>query len=336
MAYSENNIEFVGRFFRTSSGAMQFDWSGSTIMAGFNGTEIAVRLRIAVDNPTSGSCDYLNIYIDDNKPYVLKITEDSEKYLLASGLRTGHHTVKLVKRTEGVFGTLIEFIGFDYADGKAAPAPARKDRRIEIYGDSISAGYGNEGTAPGFRLEEENASLSYGMVAADLLHAECTDIALSGHGVHISLGGADAKVLPDYYNKLLYHSSMSYRFPSEMDPDAVVINLGTNDYAMNVGSADFYQSYLAFAEILHGKYPKAYIVCMIGGGQDRYLDILNQVAKALKLKYPSARIGVFFSGFSIFSAEPADIGADGHPSVSGHRKLGTELAGYINEKLGWN
>lgn len=177
---------------------------GSTISAGFIGTGIAIKLRMTLPSPDiHGGLDYLNVSIDGGAPTVLKVNENTVRYPLASGLPDGYHTVRVTKRTEAQFGSQLQFEGFDYGGGKPAPAPARKARRIEVYGDSISAGYGNEGTAPGFRLEEENASLTYGMLAADALNAECTVIALSGHGCFVSLSGSKTEVVPKYFNQIL-------------------------------------------------------------------------------------------------------------------------------------
>ena len=325
-------MELIGRFYEKGAGVYQFEWSGSTISAGFIGTGIAIKLRMTLPSPDiHGGLDYLNVSIDGGAPTVLKVNENTVRYPLASGLPDGYHTVRVTKRTEAQFGSQLQFEGFDYGGGKPAPAPARKTRRIEVYGDSISAGYGNEGTAPGFRLEEENASLTYGMLAADALNAECTVIALSGHGCFVSLSGSKTEVVPKYFNQILYKNRRTYAFPSP-DPDAVIVHLGTNDYAMNVLDADFYTAYQAFVRRIRREYPKAYIVLAAGGGTTRHLDLLQRVADVCRERDKDTRVGCFVGVYT--DADVAE-GADGHPSSAGHRQLAEQLTAYLKESLNW-
>ncbi len=328
---SENNIEFIGRFAPVGgTDYKQFEWSGSTITAGFEGTGISINLKILRNGPY-GDNDYFNVTVDNGQPYVLKITKGTDKYTLASGLKNGYHTVVVTKRTEGAFGALIQFEGFDYGTGKAAPAPARRERRIEIYGDSISAGYGNEGTGTGFRLNEENADLTYASITAKNLNAEYTTIALSGHGVHVSLSQSTTEVVPKYFDRNLYKTSSTYRF-NQPDPDVVIINLGTNDYAAGVTDANYYASYTGFVAKIRRKYPDAYIVLTTCGGTVRPIDLLQQIVDTRKTKYGDDKIGRFVGDFTDVNGA---FGADGHPSVYGHTQLADQLTDYLKEKLGW-
>lgn len=125
-------VEFIGRFNRTSDGFYQFDWGGSTITAGFEGTKIGIRLRTLKTGNTPN--DYLNVTIDDAPPFVLKTDINTVEYPLAENLKNGYHTVRVTKRTEATFSSQLQFEGFLYGTGKAAPAPGRENRRIEIFG----------------------------------------------------------------------------------------------------------------------------------------------------------------------------------------------------------
>ena len=327
---SKNNVEFIGRFSTINTGIYQFEWSGSTITAGFEGTEIGVVLKTLRCGPY-GDVDYFNVTIDNGKPFILEIKEGTDKYQLASGLKNGYHTVKLTKRTESQFGSLIQFEGFDYGSGKAAPAPARKTRRIEIYGDSISAGYGIEGTGEGFRLKEENADLTYCALAAEALNAEYTDIALSGHGCHISLSQSTTEVVPKYFNRALYKTSVLYRF-NQPDPDVVIINLGTNDFAINVSEASYFSSYMDFIAIIRKKYPNSYIVCTTCGGTYKALNTLQTVVEKRKSQFNDNNIGVFAA---VIEDTNGAVGADGHPSVYGHQQLSEQLIEYLRKVMNW-
>ena len=332
VAYSENDLEFIGRFGEGESGKY-FDWSGSAVTAGFQGTGIGVRLTASAEN--SERADYFNVYIDDRPPYVLTVTPDQEEYTLAEDLPPAHHTVKLVKRTEAAFGMLICFKGFIYPEGTGpAAAPARAEKSILFLGDSITAGYGNEGVGSGFVLSQENASLTFGSLTAEALGMEATLVARSGVGLHISLGGEKDKTVGDYFDKTLYHTATVTNRRTSETPSIIVLNIGTNDYAVGVGDGDFYTDCLAFVKTLRRTFPGAAVILMTGGGQDKQLYIFEKVAADIRSQYPSARIGVFESSLKIYTCEPEDLGRDGHPSVIGHRKMARELTEFIRQK-GW-
>ena len=105
---------------------------------------------------------------------ILTVRKSENRYRLTSDLYYGKHTVLLSKRTEGAQTSVI-FYGFDYGSSVPLLAPAPRKHMVEIIGDSISAGYGNEGEDAwsGFDLKKENASTTYGVLAADALDHFC-------------------------------------------------------------------------------------------------------------------------------------------------------------------
>lgn len=71
-------------------------------------------------------------------------------------------------RSEAQNGT-TQFLGYDFGGGVLLAPPARKARRLEIIGDSVSSGYGVEGvglgpTCPGpnYAARYENFRVSMG------------------------------------------------------------------------------------------------------------------------------------------------------------------------------
>jgi len=69
------------------------------------------------------------------------------RYTLASNLAAGEHDVTIVKLTEHMVGT-AQFSGFVPAGGKLLATRAPVRRRLEFIGDSITAGYGDQGVGP--------------------------------------------------------------------------------------------------------------------------------------------------------------------------------------------
>src|SRR5579872_1237898 len=132
--------------------------------------------------------------------------------------------VDLVKRTEAFVGT-TRFKGFSF-EGKAALSPMKVDRHLEVIGDSITCGYGNEGSNQNehFKPETEDAYMSYASIAAREVGADVDIIAWSGR-----------KMWPDNTIPAIYDLVLPTQPPPAYDfkgpvPKAVVINLATNDF----------------------------------------------------------------------------------------------------------
>ena len=329
---SDETVRMIGRFRDRGEGRFQFAWPGSTIEGGFRGTEIAVRLKIA-KSPTANTEDYVQVIVDDGEPFVLKVESGVEEYMLASGLPDGVHRVTLVKRTETLVG-ILEFQGFSYLSGEAAFLPQGKSRRIEIYGDSISAGYGNDADGSvhtGFSAAQENAYMTYGMIAARNLEADCTLLAVSGMGMYQDLGGV---VQPeDFFAKfgrtILSTSAAKWKF--EPKPDAVIINLGTNDFASRVDPALYRRKYRHAIEEIRAVYPDAAILCCMG--------TISYGASASIQTVVDECVGQGDDRISFYAFEPIrpedGIGVDGHPSGKTHQAMAEELTAVLREKLGW-
>src|SRR5207302_10262863 len=122
-------------------------------------------------------------------------------------------TVTVFRDTESLLGE-AQFLGFDFGAGGALLAPPPSARRIEIVGDSISSGYGDEGrdgtckyTAP-----TQNAYVTYGALAAREPGAAPTIIAYSAIGVFCNNDGGRAGTMPARYPRTL-----ADRAPSKLD-----------------------------------------------------------------------------------------------------------------------
>ena len=138
VALSDKNVDFIGRF-KESDGAYQFAFSGTTIRAGFVGTEISATLELVKHYQAT---DFLEIIVDGTEHKKLELYPNKKRSeLLVWDLPYGYHTIEIIKRTEQL--SLIAFYGFDYAEGVyPAPAPKRAEKRIMVIGESITSGYG--------------------------------------------------------------------------------------------------------------------------------------------------------------------------------------------------
>lgn len=222
-------------------------------MLRFQGTALNARLK---DN----DADRWQVEVDGALTTTLQMRDGEHLYSVAAGLPEGAHTVRLVKATEAFVGT-SQIFGFQLnAGSKLLPLPAPA-HRLEVIGDSISAGYGNEAAAKEehFSSKTENADLTYGAVAARKLGADYFCEAWSGKKMWPD------NTIPELYDLALPQDSTSQWDFTTWTPDVVLINLATNDFGgKNPDEAGWTGAYEAFIKRLRGHYPHATIYCAIG------------------------------------------------------------------------
>jgi lysophospholipase L1-like esterase len=320
---------FSGRFDRTNAAAPVFAWSGASIALRFNGSAIGVTL-------TDGGNNLFEVVLDDQDS-VLATQAGMKKYTLATGLADGPHDVLVYRRTEAFFGPTT-FNGFDLDPSAYLAGPPVLTRRLEVIGDSISAGYGNEGTYPcTFEGKTENHYLTYGALAARAIGAELYTEAWSGIGMLRNNDGTTTGTMPERYPRTLPEQAASIWDFSAFTPDAVVINLGTNDFAKGDPMTAFQTAYTQFVSALRGHYPKARLYLavgpMLGGAEyDKASAYLNGVI--------SARGALGDSNLALLpfaTQDPASdqLGCDYHPSLKTHQKMADKLVATLKADLGW-
>ena len=327
---SDPKIAYVGRFdFRDAKGP-RCAWPASSAVLKFKGTAADVTLN------EMGGNQY-QVVLDGKPVKVLSPRKGEGVYTLATGLPDGEHTVEVIKRTEASIG-VTQFMGFHLGTGAQALDPAKVAFRLEVIGDSISCGYGNEGKSQNehFKNETENAYLTYGAIAARALNAEYVCIAWSGKKMWPN------DTIPELYDRALPNDKSSTWDFAKWAPDVVLINLATNDFGKgNPDEKGWTGAYKTFIVRLRKNYPKALIYCASGSmmsdswpaGQKavttlhRYLDSIIEDLKQ------SGETRVRFLAF-----EPQDmkngLGSDWHPSVKTHEIMAAKLVEAVKKDLG--
>lgn len=326
----EPGVQLLGRFEPSGTSSAKFGWSGCAIVARFQGTGVQVRL--------DGSPNFFAIVVDGGAPTVLKTTGATTPYTVASGLASGVHEITIWRRTEGNQGenTYVELT----VQGGQLLATPRPSRRIEVYGDSISAGYGMDGVGPScpYSADTENHYLTYEAIAARALGAEVRSIAVSGIGMYRNYGqsGASANAMPSLYARTLPTIDGSSWDFSTWQPDVVVINLGTNDFSSGDPGTPFRTTYLDFVRSLRQKYPSTFFVLSIGP----MLDGANLTAARTHLQAViSTRSGEGDKRMSYLEfpvQQQADgYGCDWHPSAKTNAKMAVLLEAELKARLSW-
>lgn len=330
-----STIHYLGRFDFSTPGEAAYEWSGSGFDAHFQGTGIAAKFT------TEASTGYLEVVIDDGTPKLVTYAGGTDVTVsLASGLTAGTHHVQLFRRTEADMG-IERFLGFTVTGGALVASPPPYSRKIEFIGDSITAGYGDEGANRNckFSYGTENDYLTYGALTARALSAERHSNAWSGIGMYRDNAGITKDQMPVLYERTLPSEPGSQWNFSQWIPDVVVINLGTNDYAKSDDPSQPYTTaYLAFLEKLRSHYPRAEVFCAMGPlwvkDLSQWQDALEAIVKARNDRGDNR---VHFVSFDLEDCDTdiSKCGCDWHPNLEEHQKMADALVPAIRAVTGW-
>ncbi len=324
------HVRLVGRMDWSDPQAPIWSWPGSSATVRFEGSGIDLLMDVAERRDT-----WVDLIVDGGEPRKLHIDGSSGGvYEAARGLSAGEHTLEVYKRTEAMFGT-VRFRGFALPDGgKFLAAPPRAERAIELIGDSISAGSGNEGKNGDPSIaEHENNFLAYGSVAARRLNAELHTIAVSGIGIVANYGNDRVNTMPAQYARAnALHDEPKWDVRSRV-PDAIVINLGTNDNGNAIEEEEFLDKYGEFAASLRESYPDAHIFLSVGPfnvlpTKERVLTLFGRLRQAGDDK-------IHYLMYEPANTARDGLGETGHPTVATHARMADDLVRQLQETMGW-
>lgn len=327
---SDSRLHYVGRFDTSDSSAPRCAWSGSTVQIRFVGSAINVILN--------GGNDNRFVAVVDGKAGKPFYARGKRAVAIATDLPEVLHTIEIMKITEPIFGAAT-FHGFELSPNAQVFAVPPPKRQIEVIGDSISCGYGNE--APNerehFTHATENAYHTYAAMAGRRLDADVHIIAWSGKLM------APNNTLPEIYNRILPQDATSRWTPGRWKPDALVINLGTNDFAGGNPEEEMWiRAYKLFLMKLRSQYPHAAIFCTIGPmltdphspSKSALSTCRRYLQRIVKESNDSGDRQVYFLEFPMQTGS-LGFGADWHPSIRQHEAMANVLIPALREKLNW-
>lgn len=322
--FTGEGLRLVGRFDTSQSGQAQFTWPGSTLEFSFEGTEASIvlasngeaRFQVEVDSAISD----------------LWVTPGETTYILTSDLPQGVHHLHLTRLTES-FAVVTRFVNDPQVDGKLLPAPEPSSKRLLVIGDSITAGYGVEGSSHecSYSIKTSNQQLTYAALAANALDADLHAIAWSGIGAWRSYGEvtpANPNILTRY-QRTLADDSNSVWDTAAYQPDAILINIGTNDYWQGSVTEDYRLGMKALIERVENDYPEKpiYLILspmMSGATRDDQAQVFNSLA------------GENIQVLDLGKIEAEDgLGCDYHPNLITQTRLGKTLEAKLKNDLQW-
>ncbi len=329
-------FRYTGRIDFSNPICPSFIYPGSSIHVAFTGTSAALRVRNLYQ------CDEnaLGFLIDGKEGKVLLSTDaEVRDCLLADNLSAGRHELILWKRAAGGCH-YFDFFGMLLDDGaEAIPLGTRPERRIECYGDSVSAGevceafeYIGMVDPEGHQGKFSNSWHSYAMLSARNLGAEIHNDSQGGIAVLDDTGYfVNGKVgLVSTWDKLRYNPELgpctSWDFAS-WTPHVVIMALGQNDsYPADYISTDakkrkiWIDAYALIMKNLRLKYPNVFFVVIttLLNHEEGWDGALDEMVSSLKddrvVRYRFARNG---------------RGTPGHLRIAEHREMASELTGFL-------
>ncbi len=337
---TDRRIVYTGRFEPRAGGAMRFAWPASRIALRFTGGTLRMRVTDTPFEDETRETDWLSIRIDDQPPRALHLGEGTHVYTLAHDLPGGVHRVELVKRTEAEVGTAT-LHGFELERARTLEQPDPVPRRhIELVGDSITAGYGNEATTSACHWDAalQNSDRTYGAFAARELEASFTAVAWSGKGLIRNFDPREHETVPMLYERVIPTDPRSALAPPTPNTDVVVINLGTNDFFASIPDEQaFVDAYRALVAKLRKRYPDALLFFAVGPMLAD--DFPHPQARSTVRRWLTALRDELHAGgdraveLIEFWIDPAEgLGCDSHPNVKTHARLGLELAEAIRKR----
>ena len=315
----------------------ELTWPSTGVAFTFTGTTASINT-----NTLSGTSS-VDLTIDGNEPIVISNVNGTS--ISTPALSAGTHSVELRKRSETNFGTFR--ITDVTTDGVLIPSEA-PERKIEIIGDSISVGYGLDGVNPctNTAAVEDNPN-TYGALAANAVGADYSVVAWSGKGLYRNYASTTpdtSPTMPVLYTRYGGNDvDGSFTFPQSSAPDAVVINLGTNDFSYlgvrdPANPADMTAALVDLMETVNEHYPAAKIFLVSSPLLSDTYPTAEDAQKSTQLKvYQDAadQLSNVTTRIVDWPAQGADSGCDYHPNAATHVIGAGLLEDALRAEMGW-
>lgn len=336
---SNQALQYMGRIDDENPDCPVMVFPCSYVRVRFTGSVV----KAVVQNIKSYWTNYIGVIIDGVQTKIALANEGVECLTLGKDLSEGEHELLLFKRMDSCH--ILKFYGLIVNEDSVISAPeALPERRIEVYGDSVSAGEVSEAVEyvgqsdPEHDGEYSNSYYSYSWLTARKLHAQLHDIAQGGIALLTGTGYFMAPVLmgmEEVYDKLSYHPDLgpvkNWDF-TKYTPHVVIVAIGQNDNAPEDYMTEHYTGekaanwrthYGEFLKTLRGKYPKALIVLTttILGHSPSWDQAIEDVCQ--KINDPKIKHFVY---------DKNGCGTSGHIRIPEAEKMSDELAAFINKQ----
>lgn len=326
-------IVYEGRYDTTSSGGVRWGFPGVTAYLHFRGDSLSAKIEASDDDL------YFDVSVDGAAPTVLRAGKGVADYSLFKSATQSEHSVTLTRRNESWQGTctLLEF-SFGAAGEWLSP-PELPKRKLMFVGDSVTCGemVAYESGRDMRAKLNSNARISYGMLVARRLGAQCHLVSYGGRGIIRDWQGIrDTRNAPQFYEFALPDDSAVRWDHNRYVPDAIGIQLGTNDFNQGIPDQnEFINAYVQFVEKVRRDAPQALIFLMDSPivndepGRGPRRAVLHSYLEQIVARLGNPKV--------ILAPLPRYPGVpnNGHPSGAEHEAMAGELEPLLRRVLGW-
>ncbi|MBQ4091499.1 MAG: hypothetical protein IJC64_04190 [Clostridia bacterium] len=321
------DIELIGRYEYSDLGHLVFNNTAAGFEVCFYGTKLeavmtdaknAAIVAVLVDGETDPTKINLGLGTDGTL-----LGDGTRRFTLCEFEEPGIHTVKVQKITEEhlSWASLVSLC----VTGALLPIEREYDYVIDVYGDSITAGSCilRADGVPDTSLWPQNGLLTYAYLAAQQLNADVHVFARSGMGLYTNPCN-QATNLNGIYQRVSPYSELDWNLAMR-DPDAVVINIGTNDLVTTEQNKP--AGNIAFdAEVYKQSYVE--MVCEMADayGRDTLFVLCSGLMEDELAPYIEEVVEVLCADGIIAQQLTFDKYYDGHPRVDGHAAAAGKLA----------
>jgi lysophospholipase L1-like esterase len=338
--YSLENSEYLYLLGRWSNN-FESNWSNSGFLLNLspidsidNVKKISNTLIIKFD-----SCTEINYYIESfvNDISQGRININPSNLMVEIDLPTSKNSIriKLLKITEASFDDAegimklqnISLSSDMYQFEKTNPNYKLK---IQVFGDSLSCGYGDLGNYPcNFTAATESSQESWTTITSNYFNSELSQVTYSGKGVVRNYGDVNKmsdQPLPYFYNQTLAFDVDNIWDFTKYQANLVMILLGSNDYSTEPipDNSSFIDGYTNFVKKIQVDYPSSTILLLCSPDQFDTPKCSN-VETTAKLNNVN---------FLAIGATKIWNGCDYHPTIEQQKFMATQyIIPYVQELM---
>ena len=347
-------VRVLGR--TTGKDTVNLFWTGSGIEMIYTGSELWLEVNADYD----AFEPWLAVELNGAQISRFPLNKGKNEVCLFRGMTAGTPKyVRILKEVQAMHqdpAHMVQILGLQYGDGEFLPLPEPK-YRLEFVGDSITSGEGTVGAAG----EEDwisaffSAMNTYPRMVADALSAEYRVVSQSGWGIVTSWDGIAENRIPPYYTQICglltgeRNASLGaledYDFKA-WQPDAVIINLGTNDGTAICAAAELGQEWAGtldakeaaeiittavrdFLKTVRCCNPGAQILWGYGMLGDNLLPLIRETVENYAKETADPRIHFL----QLPDTTPDTVGSRLHPGVKAHRNAARVIEEYLRKIL---
>jgi lysophospholipase L1-like esterase len=338
---TQSLFEYKGRVEKIQDNKVMLIGSASSVSFDFKGNSCTISLQ-SIDSWEHQN--YVSLELDGKYIGRIRIEKGAvQSFPITVPKSKKAHHLSIYKATEAANGGVL-FAGTT-AKLIASSAPQKK-KKIELIGDSITCGFGNDASSipcgTGDWFDQHNAYYAYGPVLARALDADFVLSSVSGYGMYRNWNDEhlDEAIIPDVYENLYLNKDSSKPYNFAFQPDLVSICLGTNDLSDGDGKKarlpfneeKYVSNYIDFIKTVYKHAPNTRIVLlnspMVSGERNiTFVKCLKKVIQAFESDKTHKPIALF--EFQPMSPK----GCGYHPDIADDKVMADQLIPFFKKLL---